>query len=403
LTGSVDAPGELTIPATASQWFCVGGDAAGTNAGERWNGEVVLARIYDTPLSAPEAVALWNEVKDMQDYSYITLGGIMYLKNATVKKGGTYNIVGRGFEKGDKVELQSGTNTFTCATTIADGRIKIAIPTNFVSGEYSMTLLRGEESEEIGTANLTASDTAVAPEFPGVIAHRGFHTTSPASPNNSIESLTSAMKQGFYASEADFYVTADDVVVSFHDTKVNGIDISTNNYAVIKDIPLANGELLPLFEDYIEVLKTDPSTKLIVEIKDHFSVARNNKCADLIAAAVKAAGLEEQVEYITFNYALCKYLSVHPDIPTGTTVGYLNSDRNPTVVDADGINCIDYTMGSLRSNKTWIADAHALDMAVNVWTVNNETEMMEFVNAGVDFITTDYPQTLEALYVKLTE
>jgi glycerophosphoryl diester phosphodiesterase len=57
----------------------------------------------------------------------------------------------------------------------------------------------------------------------------------------------------------------------------------------------------------------------------------------------------------------------------------------------------------LRGYKTWIADAHALGMAVDVWTVNSEAEMMEFINAGVDFITIDYPQTLQALYAKLTE
>lgn len=45
----------------------------------------------------------------------------------------------------------------------------------------------------------------------------------------------------------------------------------------------------------------------------------------------------------------------------------------------------------------FIADAHAVDMAVQVWTVNSCQEMLRMMDLGVDAIMTDRPVLLEAL------
>jgi glycerophosphoryl diester phosphodiesterase len=239
--------------------------------------------------------------------------------------------------------------------------------------------------------------------FPKVIAHRGYHTTVPAVPHNSVASFRHALNGGVYAAEADFYVTADDVVVSYHDTTIPDMSKTIDRcaYSELEGFRLSNGERLPLLADYITAMASDKKTKLIVEIKTHSTAERNNRAADLIIEAVKAAGLASRVEYIAFDYNLCKYLAAHPDIPAGTTIGYLNGDKAPATVHADGINCIDYNQGPLRAHPEWIEQAHDLGMAVNVWTVNDEAAMKEFVLVGVDFITTDYPQTLKALYLNL--
>lgn len=42
-------------------------------------------------------------------------------------------------------------------------------------------------------------------------------------------------------------------------------------------------------------------------------------------------------------------------------------------------------------------------MKVNVWTVNSEADMMEFIAMGVDFITTDHPDTLQKILARLTD
>ena len=58
---------------------------------------------------------------------------------------------------------------------------------------------------------------------------------------------------------------------------------------------------------------------------------------------------------------------------------------------------IDYSMATLRQHPEWIAEAHQLGLEVNVWTVNREEDMRQCIAWGVDYITTDYPERLQAL------
>jgi glycerophosphoryl diester phosphodiesterase len=51
------------VPSTY-KWFCVGGDADDNRAGGLWRGDVVIARVYDDPLTEANVTDLWNLVKD---------------------------------------------------------------------------------------------------------------------------------------------------------------------------------------------------------------------------------------------------------------------------------------------------------------------------------------------------
>jgi len=62
-----------------------------------------------------------------------------------------------------------------------------------------------------------------------------------------------------------------------------------------------------------------------------------------------------------------------------------------------GLAGIDYSMGVLRKHPQWVKEAHDLGLEVNVWTVDSEEDMKYFIGLGVDYITTDYPERLQAL------
>ncbi|MCR4920621.1 MAG: LamG domain-containing protein [Bacteroidaceae bacterium] len=62
LKNTVDAPGEFKFASSGCNWFCVGGDADPNSGAQSWTGDVVIARVYDKPLSGDEALALWNQV-----------------------------------------------------------------------------------------------------------------------------------------------------------------------------------------------------------------------------------------------------------------------------------------------------------------------------------------------------
>ena len=51
LKGTADAPGELIHAKDGARWFALGGDSAVGSMGNAWNGEVVLARVFDDALT----------------------------------------------------------------------------------------------------------------------------------------------------------------------------------------------------------------------------------------------------------------------------------------------------------------------------------------------------------------
>ena len=69
----------------------------------------------------------------------------------------------------------------------------------------------------------------------------------------------------------------------------------------------------------------------------------------------------------------------------------------PKSIKALGLAGIDYSMGALRRNPQWIKQAHDLGLEVNVWTVDSEEDLKYFIEQGVDYITTNYPERLQAL------
>lgn len=340
-------------------------------------------------------------MKDLEPQgSVIELSDITFLPNALVKAGSVYKVLGKGFQAGDRMRLESvddEKSSFLCDATVTDASIGFEIPGGFVSGNYRMVLMRGDARCPIGFVELTLSDNPTLQNLPQVIAHRGFHTTNGAA-ENSLASLEAAIALGVYGSEADFYITRDGVVVSNHDPDINGVKIESADYDDIKDIELSNGEKVATLDVYLDEI-AEAVTKLIIEIKPHSTTEHNNRVVDAIVGELAARGMNDRVDFISFNYAICQRLAAK--VP-GALVGYLQGDKSPWSMSPD-IKCIDYPMAALRQNPRWVRDAHARGMKVNVWTVNSQADMMEFIGMGVDFITTDHPDTLREMLSELAE
>ena len=220
-----------------------------------------------------------------------------------------------------------------------------------------------------------------------VIAHRGYWDCE-GSAQNSIASLQKAQELRIYGSEFDVWMTSDGVFILNHDDTVEGLKIEDTSYAQLKDIRLKNSEKLPLLEAYLQQGKKDKKTKLILELKPHSTKDKEDRAVAAIVEMVKKAGVKKQTEYISFSLNICKELRRHDP---KAEIAYLNGDMAPKELKAFKINGIDYNLNVLRKNKNWVEEARKLKMTVNVWTVNNEADMQEMIDAGVHYITTDKP------------
>lgn len=222
-----------------------------------------------------------------------------------------------------------------------------------------------------------------------VIAHRGYWQTEGSS-QNSLTSFRKAAEVGVYGSEFDVHLTADNVLVVYHDNKIDGREIQKCNYKDLTKIRLFNGEKLPTLEKYLKKAKKQDNIELIFELKSHESAKRDDEAAKLSVEMVEKMGLADRTTYIAFSkYAAESLRKYAPN----AEVYYLNGDLNPEQLKEMKMSGFDYHYKVVQKNPEWIKEAHNLGMKVNVWTVNDSDTMKEMVNLGVDYITTDHPET----------
>ena len=221
-----------------------------------------------------------------------------------------------------------------------------------------------------------------------VIAHRGYWNSLGAA-QNSIAAMQNAKKADVWGSEFDVHITTDGIVVVNHDDDIHGIIIEDAKYADIKNLKLANGEPIATLKSYLEAGKKLAPMQLILEIKAHQTPEREDRCVKACLDLVKAAGMEKQVDYISFSMHACEELvKLNPQ----ARVYYLGSDVAPEVIKQKGFAGIDYYGGALLKNPNWIKESHDLGMKVNVWTIDQMKEILKCIDSGVDFVTTNKPE-----------
>ncbi len=227
-----------------------------------------------------------------------------------------------------------------------------------------------------------------------IIAHRGAWKSN-ALPQNSIASLREAVRLGCEGSEFDVWMTADEVLVVNHDHDFQGMDIETSTYEQLLAKTLPNGEKIPTLKAYLSEGMTQKRTKLILEFKpSQLGIARSERVGELSVKTVQELGAQAWVEYITFSYeGGVKAIATDPK----ANVAYLNGDKSPQELKEAGFFGFDYHISLLRRMPQWIAEAKALGLTTNSWTINKEEDMNWLLELGVDFITTDEPEKLATL------
>lgn len=401
LRNTVNAAGDYRHPNDVKlHWFGIGCDPGirdGNAVGEQaWQGDVALARIYDHPLTAEEATNLWTVIKDKIEYVEPELVTEARVYNLPVIAGKTFPVYGKGFLEGDVIEMTAAGNTSVSVTSkLTDRGVVLSLPADIVSGLYRITLHRGEQQQTLGNARIEVVESL--PAGAEIIAHRG-HWTADGAVQNSRASLQAAMDIEAYGSETDVWVTTDNHLMINHDRTFGGVTICESTYDRCKDLTLGNGEKMPQLQDFLTMVKeaTDCPTRLVIEVKDHGTQELDNRAAEQTVKAVADAGMtgDEKIKYISFSRdACCKIIALEPEAEVAFICSNASAAMTPAQLHAAGYHGFDYEMGLLRNNLSWIQEAHDLGMIVNVWTVNSASDIIEFMKDGVDFVTTNDPET----------
>lgn len=225
-----------------------------------------------------------------------------------------------------------------------------------------------------------------------VVAHRGTWKNTNV-PQNSLAALKHAIDQKCLGSEFDVHMTSDGVPVVNHDHTIGQIDIEKVTLAQLQaDFKHKNGEVIPTLESYLLAGKGQKKTTLVLEIKtSRLGKERSLELTEKCVALVKKLKMEKIVDYIAFDYDVCKKVK---ELDPKAHVAYLSGNVAPAQLKADNIDGFDYHYSVLKKNENWIQEAKDLKLTTNVWTVNDKATMEWFLERNFDFITTDEPELL---------
>ena len=223
---------------------------------------------------------------------------------------------------------------------------------------------------------------------PKFIAHKGF---SSAHPGNTEAAFRAAAEMGFYGIETDIRKTLDGYFVCNHDATVLYADgterkISTTKRANLLARPIKNettsgDAYLCTFETYLHACK-DGGKVAVIELKDF----TDEYDARTILGIVDAEYDRKKVMFISFSYtSLLSVKKVDPSIEL-QYLSQTEGDRNMEYCFRDNIS-IDVKQTILTEEM--VQTYHEAGLKVNVWTVNEGTDLQRAEELGVDYITTD--------------
>lgn len=220
-----------------------------------------------------------------------------------------------------------------------------------------------------------------------VVAHRGCWNY-PHSAQNSLAALVLSGTNKVYGSEFDVSITQDGVVVVNHDATIDGINIEYACFAALRDKRLADGETVPTLEQYLVLGRLFPEMKMVLEIKPHEKAENEKRCVNEVIRLLEKYDMLQSTEFISFSNNVCrllvasnKHLHVWP----------LNGSFTPAEAQKEGFYGIDYDKKVIDAHPQWVAQAHALGLKVNVWTLKSVAEAEKYARMEVDLITTDKP------------
>jgi glycerophosphoryl diester phosphodiesterase len=229
-------------------------------------------------------------------------------------------------------------------------------------------------------------------------AHRGGASEAP---ENTLPAFEHAVRLGYRYVETDVHVTADGVLVAFHD---DVLDRVTDGVGRVEELPWSTvraakvdgREPIPLFED---LLGAFPEVRVNVDPKHDASVeplvAVLRRCAAVERVCVGAFS-DRRLQRIRrlVGPALCTALGPRSiaklvaAAKAGVSPGRLPAPCAQVPVSARGVTIVDERL---------VAAAHKRGMQVHVWTIDDEAEMRRLLDLGVDGIMTDVPAVLRAL------
>jgi glycerophosphoryl diester phosphodiesterase len=225
-------------------------------------------------------------------------------------------------------------------------------------------------------------------------AHRGGASDVP---ENTLPAFEHAVNLGYQYVETDVQVTSDGVLVAFHDNDLRRTcgrpgRISELPWSDVRTAMVEGAAPIPLLED---LLATWPELRINIDCKSDAAV-------DALVACLRRTNALHRVLLGAFNDARLRRLRKELGDGVCTSLGPLGvaslrygRPRHREAMAAQ----VPVRQGPLVvTNAAFVDRAHALGLAVHVWTIDEPDEIRRLLDLGVDGIMTDRPEVLRNVF-----
>jgi glycerophosphoryl diester phosphodiesterase len=225
-----------------------------------------------------------------------------------------------------------------------------------------------------------------------ISAHRGASLTKP---ENTASAVRQAIEYGATYVEIDVQLTSDGRVVLAHDNDMmrmagSPLVINQATYDELRSLEFTgrfSGERVATLEETIDLARD--KVRLIVELKTYGSDPI--PLIEAVLRTLREEGMFEQAVVMSFEYN--EVLATKERAP-GMKVGLVAA---ATLGDLSRLNVDFLAVARSQATNTLIAAAHAREVEIFVWTINDRRGMTTMIDRGVDNIITDDPGLLAGI------
>ncbi|MEX0768903.1 MAG: glycerophosphodiester phosphodiesterase [Microthrixaceae bacterium] len=240
-------------------------------------------------------------------------------------------------------------------------------------------------------------------EHPLAIAHRG---GTEAAPENTLAAFTAATSLGYRHLETDVHLTADGVLIAFHDDQLDRV---TNEQGKIGDLPweqirqarIDGSDPIPTLA---ELLESFPHAFFNIDAKSDAAVDSLAKTLHQHAAvgrACVAAFSHKRLRRLRELLGSEQCTAASPrEVAQLMTAARLRSSARPAMVDYHCVQVPVRQNGIPLLTQGFVRTVHDRGCQVHAWTINDRTEMHSLLDLGVDGIITDFPSELRAVLIE---
>lgn len=269
------------------------------------------------------------------------------------------------------------------------------------------------------------------PSRGAICAHRGARSIAP---ENTILAFEMAYQKGAHLLEADVQMTADEQLVLFHDRdlrrttniadhaafagrahnpmisfgyeELQFLDAGTwflkkdpFNTVAHGDFHLPPKELIesariPLLRDLLEFCRAH-NFPVNLEIKGRLPVKQAQRRLELLLELLAVTDCQHLVLLSSFDHDELRRIKQHcPRMPTAALTEFLHPAKLLEYLDDLQVEAYHPAQNLVSAELVSLLREHGI--RVNTWTVNDQKRFAELARMGVNFICSDWPQSMAA-------